>query len=151
MAFELEPVSKRGWTVVLIMMNIGTAHLDNALSPANNARANQASDTRYQGFKPVILPSLCQQEAAAVCLGNFLANRPEINSLNDYEKVVAAASKQKVLTGTQHAGLQETAPPPAVCLNTDTSQSKSEPFRPVKIVVPMPVATDPAAGRSRRD
>ena len=89
MAFELEPVSKRGWTVVLIMMNIGTAHLDNALSPANNARANQASDTRYQGFKPVILASLCQQEATAVCLGNFLANRPEINSLNDYEKVVA--------------------------------------------------------------
>ena len=45
MAFELEPVSKSGWNVVLIMMNIGKAHLDNALSPANNSRANQARET----------------------------------------------------------------------------------------------------------
>lgn len=37
--------------------------------------------------------------------------------------------------------------PPAVCLNTNTSKSKSEPFRPVILVVPMPVAADllPAA------
>lgn len=104
-AFELDPVSKRDWTVALIMMNIGADHLDHALSLANNALADHASDTRYLGFKTVILGLLGQEDAAAVCLSDFLANRPEINSLDDYEKVAPDAIKQKALTGMRKAGL----------------------------------------------
>jgi hypothetical protein len=87
------------------MMNIGADHLDHALSLANNALADHASDTRYLGFKTVILGLLGQEDAAAVCLSDFLANRPEINSLDDYEKVAPDAIKQKALTGMRKAGL----------------------------------------------
>ena len=108
-SIELSPtgVDADGYRFGLRMVNIGLKKFDEALKSINEYLDNEGENahTGIIGFKASILAHLGKIDEAKLCLEKYMRLRPEIKTLNDYERVAPTIIKDILLEGLEKAGM----------------------------------------------
>lgn len=104
--FEFDPTSKKVWTVALINVYVAAGRFETALKETTAALTESPQDTRLLGFSAFINGLLGNKKEAQESLKKYLARRPEIKTLADYEAIAPEFSLKQAREGMQVAGLK---------------------------------------------
>jgi tetratricopeptide (TPR) repeat protein len=105
-AIELDPISKKGYEGFFPFLYIGLNDWDNAINWCNTLN-ERTPHSRWLGWKAAVYGKMGNLSLAKENLSMFLAERPEIKNISDYEKVAPTIVKDILLEGMSLAGLKE--------------------------------------------
>ena len=103
-AIELDPQSKRNYEGFFPLLYIALKDWENAITWLNTAH-ERSPHSRYFGWKAAVYGKMNDLDSAKENLNSFLKERPEIKTLEDYEKVAPTIIKDTLLEGLKIAGL----------------------------------------------
>ena len=104
-AIELDPQSKRNYEGFFPLLYIALKDWENAITWLNTAH-ERSPHSRYFGWKAAVYGKMNDLDSAKENLNSFLKERPEIKTLEDYEKVAPTIIKDTLLEGLKIAGLK---------------------------------------------
>ena len=104
-AIELDPLSKRNYEGFFVLLYIALKDWENALYWCDTL-FERDPHSRFIGWKAAILGSMGKIADGKEYLAKYKEERPEIQSLSDYEKVAPLIIKDVLLQGLKAVGLQ---------------------------------------------
>ena len=104
-AIEMDPQSKKNYEGFFPLLYIALKDWENAITWLNTAH-ERGPHSRYFGWKAAVYGKMNDLESAKENLNSFLKERPEIKTLEDYEKVAPSILKDTLLEGLKIAGLK---------------------------------------------
>ena len=104
-AIELDPQSKRNYEGFFPLLYIALKDWENAITWLNTAH-ERSPHSRYFGWKAAVYGKMNDLDSAKENLSSFIKERPEIKTLEDYEKVAPTIIKDTLLEGLKIAGLK---------------------------------------------
>ncbi|MEE2775065.1 MAG: adenylate/guanylate cyclase domain-containing protein [Pseudomonadota bacterium] len=105
-AIELDPFSRRNYEGFFVLLYIALKDWGNALHWCDTLN-ERGPHSRFIGWKAAILGNMGKISEAKSHLALFKKERPEINTISDYEKVAPLIIKDVLIEGLRAAGLEE--------------------------------------------
>ena len=104
-AIDIDPISKRNFEGFYVLLYIALKDWENALHWCNTSH-ERSPHSRYYGWKAAIMGHMGKIQDAKEMLKVFMKERPEINKIEDYEKVAPTMIKDILIDGLKKAGLK---------------------------------------------
>ena len=106
-SIELNPVEKKGTDYMMVMTRIGLKQFERAIELIDEMAKDGRGGIGQIGFKVACLAHKGDVDKARELLKTYLAQRPQVKNLEDYEKVVPTILKEILMNGMKIAGLPE--------------------------------------------
>ena len=97
-AMEMNPIGRRGYEGLMPFLYMAMADSNKSLEWCN-ILYDRGSHSRYNGWRAAIYVHLGDFGNARIFLTKFLAERPEIKTIEDYEKVAPSICKDYLIEG----------------------------------------------------
>ena len=105
-AVKMDPARRRNYEYILPLIYMAKGDGEEALKWSKEQN-DYRPHSRYLGYMAAIYGQAGNDKMAKSSLDAFLAQRPEITTLSDYEKVVPTICKDFLMGGLAKAGLPE--------------------------------------------
>ena len=106
-SIELNPVEKKGTDYMMVMTRIGLKQFERAIELIDEMAKDGRGGIGQIGFEVACMAHKGDVDKARDLLKTYLDQRPQVKSLEDYEKVVPTILKEILMNGMKIAGLPD--------------------------------------------